>query len=431
MGCSGKCYTASLTVLALVDCNSFYASCEQVFQPRLQNKPVIVLSNNDGCVVARSPQAKALGIGMGQPFFQTQNLCRSHKVAVFSSNYELYGDMSARVMSVLKKFAPNIEIYSVDEAFLDLSWCDPNNLHDFAIKLREIIGQWTGIPVSIGIAPTKTLAKLANDRAKTRVGEGVLVLRHKEEIVNLLNQTPVHDVWGIGSKKADKLAKMGVKTAWDFAQLDTNIVRQKFSVASQRTQWELQSIHCLGLEEIQPRKNIVCSRSFSRPVTLLAELEEAISVYVSRAAVKLRNQGSIAQGMGVFAMSSRFHTQEPQFVGQKFFELSQSSCITPELITLAKAALRQIYRQGVKYQKVGVMLLDLAPAANLRQSCFWDSNYTEQQEKLMSTVDAVNRKYGRDTLFYGAMGIKRDWQMKQSRRSPRYTTRWLELVTCR
>lgn len=414
---------------ALVDCNSFYASCEQVFRPRLQGKPVIVLSNNDGCVVARSPEAKALGIAMAQPFFQIKGLCHQHRVAVFSSNYELYGDMSARVMNILKRFAPHMETYSIDEAFLEVSDVPVADLQKYACEIRQTVRQWTGIPVSIGIAPTKTLAKIANATAKKQAGEGVTILYHQKDINESLQHTPVVEVWGIGNRKSAKLHQMGIRTAWDLSHADTRCIRQQFSVVTQRTQWELQGVSCMGLEEIQPRKNILSSRSFSRPVTALAELEEAVAVYATRAGEKLRAQQSLAQGMGVFIYSNRFRPEERQYRGEKFFALSTATCSTNELIYYGKAALRQLYRSGINYKKAGIMLLDLIPASQ-RQHSLWDTPTMERQETLMTVMDAVNRKHGKNTLFFAALGINRDWQMKQELRSPRYTTRWEELISC-
>ncbi|MBD0261331.1 MAG: Y-family DNA polymerase [Tolypothrix sp. T3-bin4] len=402
--------------------NSFYASCEQAFNPALQGKPVVVLSNNDGCVIARSPEAKALGIGMAEPYFRVKPFCDKHRVAVFSSNYELYGDMSGRVMNVLANLTTALEVYSIDEAFLDLSGFDLLGFDRHALEITLTVKKHTGIPVSVGVAPTKTLAKVANEYAKKHTKHGVKVLRGAAAIDEHLKITPLGDVWGIGHRTEDKLKLLGISTAWDFAQMDARIVRQQFGVVYERTLRELQGFPCLSLEDMQPKKNICSSRSFSRPVTAFGELEEAVSVYMSRAAEKLRAQNSYARGVMVFIHTNRFRVKEPQYGAVKVIELPNPSNNTPALVAAAKTALRRGFRQGFQNQKAGVFLLDLVQS-DKRQFDLFTPEPDVRREKLMAAMDKLNRNYGRHQVFFGTVGLKHNWQMRCDRRSPRYTTR--------
>ncbi|MBW4595545.1 MAG: Y-family DNA polymerase [Brasilonema angustatum HA4187-MV1] len=403
-------------MFALVDCNSFYASCEQAFNPALQGKPVVVLSNNDGCVIARSPEAKALGIGMAEPYYKMIPFCQKHKVAVFSSNYELYGDMSGRVMNVLANLTTALEVYSIDEAFLDLSGFDLLGFDRHALEIAQTVKKHTGIPVSVGVAPTKTLAKVANEYAKKHMKHGVFVLRGACTIDEHLKITPVGDVWGIGHRTEHKLKLLGINTAWDFAQMDVRLVRQQFGIVYERTLRELQGNPCLSLEDMQPKKNICSSRSFSRPVTALSELEEAVALYMSRAAEKLRAQGSYALGIMVFIHTNRFRVKEPQYSAVKVVELSNPSNDTSALIAAAKTALQRGFRQGFQYQKAGVVLLDLVQADE-RQFDLFAPSPDNRREKLMAVMDKLNRNYGRHQVFFGTVGLKQDWQMRCDRRS--------------
>ncbi len=415
-------------MFGLIDCNSFYASCESVFNPALIGLPVIVLSNNDGCVIARSKAARALQIAMGAPFFKVKDLCQNKNVAVFSSNYELYGDMSARVMETLHNFGFDLEIYSVDECFLTF----PDHLaiadiQAIAKEMKHKVQRWTGIPVSVGIGKTKTLAKVANEYAKTH--EGVCVLHDADHVTALLRLTPVADVWGIGRRIGDRLRALGVNTAEQFRSLDNRQVRQQFSVTLQRTHYELHGLSCLPLEDIQPRKNICSSRAFSRPVTLMSELEEAVSFYTSRAAEKLRKQGSVAQAIAVFIHSNKF--VKPQYYNEATVPLLQPTNDTIELVRVAKSVLRKIFCRGIKYQKAGILLLDLIPENLNRQPHLFVSDPSPKRRALMEAVDQLNSRFGRNTVTLASSGIERTWSTKANFRSGRSTTRWNEIIQCR
>nr|WP_238718336.1 Y-family DNA polymerase [Petrachloros mirabilis] len=410
-------------IFALCDCNSFYASCEQVFAPGLSGQPVVVLSNNDGCVVARSTAAKGLGIGMGVPYFQIRDLVQEHQVKVFSSNYELYGDMSQRVMEILSQFAPAVETYSIDEAFLDFSGWRWEQSEALGHQLRQIVKQWTGIPVSIGIAPTKTLAKVANRVAKGSTG-GVYALK-EEAIAQLLATLSVDEVWGIGRHHAKSLQAQGVTTALELQQVQPQWVRQKYNVVMERLVWELRGVSCLPLE-LSPgsRHSITVSRSFGRPVTTCAELGAAIATYTSRAAEKLRQQQLSAGAMQVFVSTGRFAT--PCYRQSQTVTLPSATNHTATLIQQSLAATQRLYRPGYAFKKAGVILLDLVAAAKPQLSLLHPET-GGRSEALMSVMDAINRRYGAGTLQYAVCGKPSGWQTKSEQRSPCYTTQWSQL----
>lgn len=415
---------------ALIDCNNFYASCERAFRPDLHERPVVVLSNNDGCTIARSNEAKALGVEMGTPYFKCRGLLERNEVAVFSSNYALYGDLSARVMQVLSRFCPAMEVYSIDEAFADLSGV-PGGPTAFARRLRATVEQWTGIPVSIGIGPTKTLAKLANRFAKKQPRcRGVFDLCASPDPDRVLRWTDVKDVWGIGPRHAKRLRKRGVTTALDFRDLPRAWVKKKMTVTGLHTLLELRGLPCHGFSEgPADKKTIVSSRSFGRPVTTLPDLLEATSQYTTRAAEKLRRQESVAATVMVFLQTNSFKLGQPQYSNALSIPLPVATAHTPTLITTAQKGLRRIYRTGYDYKKCGVMLsgleptdgrwlnlLDLQPDAHSRHA------------PLMRLVDDLNHRWGRDTLKYASSGIDGTWRMRREMRSPRYTTVWNELL---
>lgn len=416
----------SKRIFALVDCNNFYASCERVFRPDLAGKPVIVLSNNDGNVIARSNEAKALGIKMGEPYFKVRPFLRQNRVAVFSSNYTLYGDMSHRVMSVLRHLEPEVEIYSIDEAFIALPAGAGVDLTGHGRDIQRTVRQWTGIPVSIGFAPTKTLAKLANRVAKKSPAcRGVFDLTGTDDLDCVLARIPVEDVWGIGRQYTGKLAGRGVFTARDLKYADDGWVRKHLTVTGLRTVWELRGIPCLPIEEAPPpRKGIVTSKSFGRPVTLLADLREAVATYASRAAEKLRSQRSLAAAIHVFLATNRFKPEKPQYARSVMVTLPEPSSSTPVLIRHALAGLGEIYRPGYEFQKAGVMLTAIVSESCRQRSLF---EKPKSDRELMDALDAINRRWGSDTVRCGIAGYRKSWTFKRDHLSRAYTTRWDQL----
>jgi len=418
--------TMTPTSFALVDCNNFYASCERVFDPSLQGRPVVVLSNNDGCIIARSSEAKALGIEMGTPYFQVKDTLRRYGVEAFSSNYALYGDMSSRVMGTLAYAAPAVETYSIDEAFRGL---DRRRTHEgFARSVRRLVSQWTHIPVSIGIAPTKTLSKVANRFAKRRKRNRGVFRLPEDELDYWLDQVEVSKVWGIGRAYSRLLNQNKVYTAKQLRELDDRWVRRHMTIVGLRTVWELRGISCIPLDRAKAAKaNIMCSRSFGEPVTRKADLREAVATFASRVAEKLRAQQSVAGVLYVFVTTKRFGPG-PHYRNHATVTLPMATAYTPELVRAALRGLAGIWKAGIRYKKAGVMAQDVTPAAQVQRDLFEGAEY-EQEAALMEVVDAVNATYGRGTLSVAATGTKRKgWHRKERRRSPRYTTRWDELV---
>jgi len=413
---------------ALVDCNNFYASCERAFNPSLIGRPVVVLSNNDGCIIARSAEAKALGISMAKPYFQSEPLIKKHGVAVFSSNYALYGDMSARVMSTLGQFSPDMEMYSIDEAFLDLTGFP--EVEAYARTIRATVRQWTGIPVSIGLGPTKTLAKIANRLAKSRPElDGALDISRRPDLDALLESIQVGDVWGIGRRYAAMLTGRGIHTARAFRDLPRDFVRKTMTVGGLHTLLELRGVPCLDLEHgPPPKKAIVSSRSFGRPVTLLHEMREALAEHVNRAAGKLRAQDGLAGNILAFVQTNRFIKGEPQYAVSETAALPVPTADAAELIRAGHGILDRIFKSGFRYKKTGVMLFGIE-----RRSCAQGSllapppEISERKEALMQAMDGINAKWGRTTLRPAACGLKQTWSMRQEKRSPRFTTVWTEL----
>ena len=415
------------TIFALIDCNNFYVSCERLFRPELGNKPVVVLSNNDGCIIARSDEAKALGIAMGAPYFKTASLLKRHGVQVFSSNYGLYGDLSHRVMSILQQMEPDVEIYSIDEVFIRLPKSGDRDLGACAAAMKEKIRQYVGIPVSIGMAPTKTLAKIANRIAKKKSScRGVFDLGACQDQDALLDRIPVNDIWGIGKRSSEKLNRRGMYTALDLRNGDLDWVRKNLGVIGLRTVMELRGVSCVALEQARPaRKSVVSSRSFSRPVTSLTDLKEAVASYISIAAEKLRAQGLASGNLRVFLSTSRFRTDRPQFSGSRMTGLAGPSSSTPVLIKAAMRCLTDLYQPGYAYQKAGILLTGLSPRGIRQQNLFCGPE--NDNPSVMKALDRINARWGRDTLRYAGAGTARPWGMKQSRKSPAYTTSWDEL----
>jgi DNA polymerase V len=406
---------------ALCDCNSFYASCEKAFDPSLQSQAVIVLSNNDGCVVARSPQAKTLGIKMGEPVFKLQHLLEQHEVQVYSSNYSLYGDVSQRVMTTLAEFTPDLEIYSIDEAFLDLSGFKSQYLTEYGQQIRETVLKWTRIPVSIGIAPTKTLSKVANHLAK-RSCDGVFLLPDFTDAI--LDQFPVEDLWGIGRKHTRSLNAHGITNALQLRDVELSWAKKEYSVVMQRLVLELRGQPCFALElNPPPKKSITVSRSFSRPIITLPELREAIATYTSRAAEKLRMHELTADAIQVFALASRF--KENYFSDSVTLTLDHSSDNTAEILRFALKGCDRIFQPSQEFKKAGVILLGLVPKSQ-RQLSLWEPD-EGRSDALMQTFDEINARFGPRTIQFAVAGLKKNWSMKQGMRSNRWTTNWSEI----
>ncbi len=416
-------------VFALVDCNNFYASCERLFRPDLINKPVLVLSNNDGCVVARSAETKALGIKMGVPVYQIQDEIRQHNIQTFSSNYPLYADLSSRVMRTLEALAPRVEVYSIDEAFLDLTGMEPLfSLLAYGKSIKQTVEQWTGISVCIGIAPTKTLAKLANHAAKKYPATGGVVdLTSKERQQKLLAITPVGDIWGVGKKLKQKLESIGVHTALDLAQSSPTDIRKQFSVVLERTLYELNGVSCIGLEEIAPNKQqIISSRSFGKAVINLDEMRQAIAQYTARAAEKLRAENQQAKTLTVFIQTNRFNQGQGSYSNSATGQLAMPSNDTRALTTLAMQLLKSIWRNGYRYNKGGVMLAEFYHQDSYQAGLFDDIEQNATSQKLMTAVDNINNS-GLGKVFLASQGMSNVWAMRREHLSPAYTTKWNDL----
>ena len=414
-------------VVALVDCNNFYASCERVFNPKLQGKPVVVLSNNDGIVVAASNEAKALGLVLGVPIFKVEDLVESKKVHVFSSNYTLYGDMSQRVMETLAWFTPELEIYSIDEAFLNFTGFSRANLTAYGHEIRDTVKRWAGIPVSIGIAETKTLAKIANRFAKrSPKTRGVLDLTGSPYREKALALTNVENVWGVGRRYATFLRKHGIETALDLSRADDWWVKKHMSIVGLRTVRELRGIPSISMELIScPRKQMCVSRSFGKPVETLGEMSQAVAAYVSRAAEKLRKDYSAAGTLMVFMMTNRFK-DEPQCVKSTVIALPVPTDCTQELIHYALMGVKSIYRTGFRFKKAGVVLTDLMPA-NQVQTDLFDTRNREGSQRILKAIDRINASMGAGTIKYAAEGLTQPWRTKFEKCSPHYTTQWDDL----
>ena len=417
-------------MFALVDCNNFYASCERVFQPQWEGKPIVILSNNDGCVIARSNEAKALGIPMGAPAFQYRSFFKQKRVQVFSSNYPLYGDMSSRVMSILEQYTPNLEIYSIDEAFLQFKGFDFFDLQTEGHRMRKQVRRWTGIPVSVGMAPSKALAKIANKIAKkyeVKTG-GVYCIDTEDKRIKALKWTSIGDVWGIGRQHRKRLEAMGITNAWQFSLLPDDWVRKHMSILGLRLKKDLQGLPSIQLEEIQPpKKGIATTRSFEGTLTAFSDLEERISTFANSCAEKMRKQGSSCTALLVFLRS------DPHKKGTLPY---RNSCVltlpyaTNSSITLSKYAvlgLRKIFKDGIHYKKAGVMIMGLVPTANRQLPLF------EKEEvkhlAVMQALDRIHKRFGPHQMKLGNQDLERTWKMKQEHLSQRFTTEISEIIT--
>ncbi len=415
-----------MKLYALVDCNSFYCSCERVFQPKLRDRPVIVLSNNDGCAIAFTKEAKALGLGeMCAPYYQLKKIIEKHNVAVFSSNYPLYDNMSRRVMSILRDFSPRLEIYSVDEAFLEFDGFDNWDLLNYGHEIRSTILKSTGLPVGVGISTTKVLAKIANKIAKKK--EGVLVLKGESQINETLKHFPVEEIWGIGRASAQKLQMLGIRSAYDFKiYSNSHLIQKILTKTGRQIQEELRGVSCLSIEEAEDKKNIGSSRSFGASVYLKKELQEAIAEFSSIAAEKLRAQKSVCFSVSVFIHTNYFKDELPQYYGFNSFNFNSGTSDTFRIIKGSFEILDKIYRPGFEYKKAGVLLNHIVPARENQLSLFEQDQ--KENDKLGQVIDLINKRYGARTIQSAACGRDQRWRKVANFLSQKYTTSWKELL---
>ena len=423
---STKC--SDKNIFALVDCNNFYVSCERVFNPFLVNQPIVVLSNNDGCIIARSDEVKALGIPMGAPFHHYQHTLLQKGVQIYSSNYQLYGDMSGRVMDSLKIFSPDVEVYSIDEAFVKFKYSNRRNYYEYSKTIKNSIFQWTGIPVSIGLAPTKTLAKIANSLAKKSKINCIYDLSSPSTQIEVLENIQVESIWGISKRWGAKLRLIGIGNALQLRNASPHKIRKYLGVVLERIVYELRGVSCLDLDQMQSRKNIMVSRSFGSPINNLIDLEQAISLYAVRACEKMRSQSSRAQTVYTFLRTNSFSKKNKQYSAGTMSGFSNPCSDTGHILNLVKKNLSHIYKDGYLYHKGGVMLVDLVPD-NIHQRNLFERYDYQRSDSRMIAVDRINKKFGPGTLFYAAAGLKKDgdWQSRTHHLSPRYTTKWGEL----
>ncbi len=417
-------------MIGIIDCNSFYASCEQVFRPDLRGKPVVVLSNNDGCVIAANKEAKALAhIPMFEPVFKIKDQLLENNVSFFSSNYTLYGEMSNRVMRILKEFSPSVEIYSIDEAFIDLSGLDHIDLNEYGHQIKEKIKRYTGLPVGVGIAPTKVLAKLANRRSKKESANNhVYVINSEEKRIDTLHWAKIKDVWGIGKKHAKRLQEVGKYSAYDFTQVPLSWVRKNMTVVGERTWRELRGESCLSLEVMpKPKKAIGTAKSFGKKLTSIELIEEACSYYINEVSEVLRSQNSCAKYLQVFLQTNYHSNSDKQYHNSITVTLEIPTNNTFILNTQGKKALHRIFKPGYRYKKVGVCLSGIVPENYVQTNLFQQTN---EKKGLMEAFDKINQKFGKSTLSPALLDKSRikEWELVKEQRSPRYTTQWNELL---
>lgn len=427
----------SQPLFALVDVNNFYVSCERVFQPKLENVPMVVLSNNDGCAVARSAEVKALGVKMGTPWFKMKDLAEQHGIQAFSSNYTLYGDISNRAVSVLRDFTPNLEVYSIDESFLRIESVVHlyGGAEPMGIQIKDRMKDWLGLPVCVGIGSTKTLAKFANHLAKKNSrfsGVCDLSTMPKDRLYRLMSEIDIGEVWGIGRNISKKLHQMGINTVLDLAQAHPQYIRIHFGVVMERVCYELRGVSCLKLEEVDPpKKQIIASCSFGKLVISLEELAESVATHVARAAEKLREQGSVTGAVQVYIQTNPHKMNESQYSQSIFIPLPDTTDNTLQLTDAAMIGLKQIYRKGYRYKKAGVMLALISDKPNQQQSLFEDIDTKGKSANLMGALDKLNQRFGMGTVRTARTGTKQKWQMRSGNRSKSYTTKWDQLpIVC-
>ena len=418
-------------MVALIDANNFYVSAERLFNPKLRRKPVVALSNNDGCVVSRSNEAKVLGIKMGVPLFEIRDLVIKENIHVFSSNYTLYGDLSDRMMKIIASIVPEIEIYSVDEAFVDLRGYPEDTLHDLGTRIRSTIQQWIGLPVSVGIAPSKVLAKVASKLAKK--GSGVCSLISHPRIEEALRSFPVEDLWGVGRKYAAKLNKHGVFTAYQLSVQPKAWVNKLMTVNGLRIHQELNRMPCIPVERfIAKRKAIGSAKGFGEAISTLTELKEALSTYTSSCAAKMRAQGHAASVMTIFVQTNFFNKHDQQYSGFKTITLPSPTTLSPVLIRYANHALKEIFRSGLKYKRVGVLLTGFVPESTIQQDIFDSVIDRSKLASIQKTIDRINTRYDRNQLWFACQGLNtKRWKMKQEKLSPSFTTSIKDILVVR
>ena len=416
-------------MFALIDCNNFYVSCERVFNPKLNNKPVVVLSNNDGCAISRSNEAKALGIPMGAPAFKYEDIFKENDVEVFSSNFPLYGDMSSRVMSILSKFTPNIEIYSIDEAFLKFEGFEKLNLETYCKEIKNMVFKWTGIPISIGIAPTKALAKAANRIAKKFPNQtkGVYLINSKEKRIKALKWLNIIDVWGIGFRHAKSLRNIKINTAYDFTNLEDCWVRKSMSVVGLRLKKELEGKSVLDLEEVRsPKKAIATTRSFEGTITDYEKIKERISTFAICCAEKLRAQNSNCNSIYVFVRSNKFQKNKTQYRNGILITIPFSTNSNMIISKYAIEGLKRIFKKGIHYKKAGTIVMGLDSSNNYQLNLFENEN--PKHKYLMNTIDFIQKKQGQSKIKLASQDLRKRWKMKQEKLSPNYTCKLNEII---
>ena len=416
-------------MFALVDCNNFYASCERLFRPELNGKPIVVLSNNDGAVIARSNEAKALGVPMGALAFEYESFFLKNNIHVFSANFALYGDMSARVMTILQEYSPECEIYSIDEAFLKLTGFELFDLEKYGAEIQQRVRKHTGIPICIGIAPTKALAKVANRIAKKYPKElkNSYVIDSEEKRLKAIKWLQIEDVWGIGRKHTARLKDVGIKTAYDFTQLNDSWVKRKLSIVEYRLKRDLQGFPTLDLEDIKPRKNISTTRSFERNLLNSNEIQERITTFAVACAEKLRKQKSCCTAIMVFLRTNSHRTELEQYNGSTVVKLPFPTNSSIEIAQFACEGFKRIFRKGYQYKKAGVIIMDFKPEDEIQLNLFENSHPKHRQ--LMTVIDRINTSFGQQKIKLASQDQKRVWKMKQERLSPRYTTRLSDIIT--
>ena len=416
-------------MFALVDCNNFYLSCERVFQPQLNNKPIAVLSNNDGCVISRSDEAKALGLPMGAPAFKYEAFFKQHNISVFSSNYSLYGDMSERVMTILNQFTPDVEVYSIDEAFLQFKGFENYNLNDYGLQMRQRILKWTGIPTCVGIAPTKALSKVANKIARKfpKQTNGVYVIDSEEKRIKALKWLKVEDVWGIGYGLQKRLKAKNCKTAYDFIQLSDDWIRNNFSITEWKLKKDLEGIPTLELDYKEPKRSIATTRSFEYTYSDLENIKERVSTFATSCAEKLRKQGSSCHVIIVLLSSDRHKKDLPQHKTSRTISLPYATDSSLIISDCAVKAVASIFKEGIKYKRAGVIVTGLVPTDNHQLNLFQHEN--PKHKPLMQRIDAINHKYEAAKIKLGNQDLERTWKMRQERLSLKYTTNINEILT--
>ncbi len=416
------------TMFALVDANNFFVSCEKVFRPDLEGKPVVVLSNNDGCIISRSNEAKALGLQMGEPYFKRKKFLKDNNVTVFSGNYSLYGDMSRRVMQTLRELAPDVEIYSIDEAFLDLSGIEEKFLIPYASKIKRTVEQWTAIPVSIGVGKTKTLAKLASEAVKKhRIKTGVLILNKPETIENLLKQTAIEDIWGIGYRWGKKLKEDFIYTAYDFVKMSDFYIKKKMGISGLRIKHELLGQSAFEMHNLpEAKKSIRRSRSFGILIEKKDDLEEAIANFADACAYKLRQKKEVAYNITVYIKTDKHRKDLAQYRNSITITLKSPSNGSKTIINAALEGLNKIYKEGFKYRKAGVVVTGLETASNIQLNLF-EKGETYKEQNLMKTIDLIRNKYGRNSIEFAIEKGNGNWRPRQLHISPKYTTDWKDL----